>query len=187
MNTQVILSNSLIYASPLRDGDFDLLYEAASDPLIWQQHPNPDRYQQEVFQNFFHHALLSNGAYLVRDKQTGQVIGSSRYYNFNPVNNTILIGYTFFRRSHWGGFYNYSLKYLMLNHAFQSVVEVYFHIGSQNFRSQKSIERLGASKTKEIIIAYEGEPERLNIEYVITKDRWPQISAYLLSCIDKKE
>jgi len=49
---------------------------------------------------------------------------------------------------------------------------VYFHIGAQNIRSQKAIARLGARKVREINIAYHGEPEKLNFEYVIRKEDW---------------
>jgi hypothetical protein len=44
------LSNHLIRLEPLQPMHFNELYAAASDPLIWEQHPNPNRYQKEVFE-----------------------------------------------------------------------------------------------------------------------------------------
>ena len=45
------LQNELIKLVPLHENDFEELYEVASDPLVWEQHPNKLRYQREVFQN----------------------------------------------------------------------------------------------------------------------------------------
>lgn len=57
------LQNELIALFPLKEEDFEDLYFVASDPLVWEQHPNKLRYQREVFQNFFKGALLSQGAF----------------------------------------------------------------------------------------------------------------------------
>ena len=51
MNLQIILESASVKMIPLADSDFEELYLCASDPLIWEQHPNPDRYKKEVFQN----------------------------------------------------------------------------------------------------------------------------------------
>jgi len=50
---QPVLENEEYQLIPLQQGDFDLLYEVASDPKVWEQHPNKDRYKKEVFENFF--------------------------------------------------------------------------------------------------------------------------------------
>lgn len=168
-NLQPTLQNEIIKAVPLKENDFEELYRVASDPLIWEQHPNRDRYKREVFQTFFTGALESGGAFLVYDNQIGEVIGSSRFYDYNEGNKTIFIGYTFFARSHWGSKHNPALKNLMINHAFQFVNSVLFHIGANNIRSQKAIERLGAQKIAEQEVEYYGEPSKLNYVYEIRK------------------
>jgi RimJ/RimL family protein N-acetyltransferase len=53
------LSGTLIEIRPLHAEDFDALFEAASDPMIWEQHPEPDRFKREVFQRFFDGAIES--------------------------------------------------------------------------------------------------------------------------------
>ncbi len=169
---QAGLQNESVKAVPLKPSHFDLLYKVASDPLIWEQHPNPDRYKREVFQIFFRGAIESGGAFLVSDAQTKQVIGSSRYYDFDTEADSVSIGYTFFSRSHWGGKYNPALKKLMLNHAFRFVKQVNFHIGAVNLRSQKAIERLGAKKIGELEMEYYGESPKLNFIYQISKSDW---------------
>ena len=163
------LKNDFIQLVPLQESDFEALYAVASDPLVWEQHPNKFRYQLEVFRNYFEGALLSKGAFLIRDTPTGDVIGSSRYYDYDADANSILIGYTFIGRKYWGTGYNRALKKLMLEYAFQYVDKVYFHIGAFNIRSQKAIEKLGAVKVGEFEVEYYGEDSKLNFVYLITK------------------
>lgn len=174
MNLQPILENDLIIARPLRDEDFKSLYSAASDPLIWAQHPNKNRYKREVFKTFFEGAMKSGGAFIVYDKKSGEVIGSSRFYDFNGETKEILIGYTFFIRKYWGKEMNHALKRLMLNHAFQFAEKVIFHIGAGNIPSQKSIAKLGAVKIGEQEVQYFGEAPKLNFVYEIRKQNYFQ-------------
>ena len=171
-NLQPILENEFVKIEPLKENDFEVLYAVASDPLIWEQHPNKDRYKRDVFEIFFKGAIESGGAFLVFDKQTGKAIGSSRYYDYNIENKSILIGYTFFARSHWGSKYNPALKNLMIQYAFQFIDAVIFHIGANNVRSQKAIERSGAVKTGELEVEYYGEASKLNFVYEIKKEGW---------------
>jgi RimJ/RimL family protein N-acetyltransferase len=159
------LSNHLIRLEPLQPSHFNELYEAASDPLIWEQHPNPNRYQKEVFESFFEGALASGGAFIVRDVDTGKALGSTRFYDFKPLDNEIKIGYTFFSRDCWGKSINKQVKTLLLNYAFIYIEKVIFHIGAQNIRSQIAIEKLGAKKVSEEMVAYYNEPDRLNFVY----------------------
>ncbi|MES2131033.1 MAG: GNAT family N-acetyltransferase [Bacteroidota bacterium] len=171
---QPTLSNEFIKIQPLKSEDFEALYAVASDPLLWEQHPNKDRYKREVFETFFKGAMESKGAFLVFDTKTNKVIGSSRYYEFEPEHKSIAIGYTFIARDHWGGIYNPALKNIMLKHAFQFVDSVTLHVGAVNIRSQKAVERLGAKKINEIEIAYYGEPDKLNFVYELKKGDWIQ-------------
>lgn len=172
---QPFLTNELIIAEPLLSTDFERLYTAASDPLIWEQHPNKNRWQLQAFENYFDGAMESGGAFLVKDARTNEVIGSSRYSDYDAETNTVSIGYTFFIRSHWGKGYNYALKQLMLNHIFGYVDRVQFYIGAVNKRSQISIERFGAIKIGEEEMAYYGEPAKLDYVYTIAKEEWEQL------------
>lgn len=166
------LSNEFVSLKPLQPDDFERLYLVASDPLIWEQHPNKNRYQREVFNTYFEGAIESKGAFIILESKTGQAIGSSRFYDYDPIKKTVLIGYTFLARAFWGTTYNRALKTLMLNYAFTFADSVIFHIGGNNIRSQKAIERLGAMKIAEEAIAYHGESTNLNFVYEIRKETW---------------
>jgi N-acetyltransferase len=140
---QPTLKGELLELRPLRPEDFHDLYAVASDPLIWEQHPIPDRYQEEVFKDFFREALESGGALIVTDSKDGQVIGSSRFHGYDEEKSEIEIGWTFLGRSHWGGIYNREMKQLMLRHAFRFVNRVIFLVGTRNLRSQRAMEKIG--------------------------------------------
>lgn len=141
---QPTLTGRLVTLRPLRPTDHADLYAVASDPLIWEQHPDQTRYTAAGFATFFRESLESGGALLVHHAQTGRVIGSSRYFGYSRERSEVEIGWTFLARSHWGGRYNGEMKQLMLQHAFRFVDRVVFLIGPDNRRSRRAVEKLGA-------------------------------------------
>lgn len=169
---QPILENEYVILIPLLKEDFEDLYSVAADPDIWRQHPNKDRWKKEVFQTFFEGALQSKGAFKIINKTDQSVIGSTRFYDYDDQENSILIGYTFYATKYWGKGINHSVKKIMLDYIFQFVSIVYFHIGAENVRSQISITRLGATKVGEKEVIYFGEQPKQNFVYRIKKEEW---------------
>jgi RimJ/RimL family protein N-acetyltransferase len=163
------LKSEFIEVRPLTPEDWDDLFAVASDPLIWEQHPESDRYKEGVFKVFFSEALESGGAFVVIDAKTQQIIGSTRFYGYDPEKSEIEIGWTFLARKYWGGRYNAEMKRLLLNHAFKFVESVVFFVGEKNFRSQKAMEKIGASRIGLVTRAYGDHPPALNVKYVIKK------------------
>ena len=98
INVNLQLENDKVSLIPLLEKDFDDLYAVASDPEIWEQHPNKDRWRLEQFKNFFEGAIQSKGAFKVVDKISGKTIGSTRFYDYNKDDNSILIGHTFYAK-----------------------------------------------------------------------------------------
>lgn len=171
-DTQPLLEDEKVILYPLQEADFDALYAVASDPGIWEQHPNKDRWKKAAFQTFFEGAMQSRCAFKIVDKATGSVIGSTRFYGYNESEKSISIGYTFYGTPYWGKGINSGVKAMMLNYAFRYVSKVHFHIGANNIRSQVAIGRLGAEKIAEDEIPYFGEAPKLNFVYEITKEKW---------------
>jgi RimJ/RimL family protein N-acetyltransferase len=169
---QPLLQNSWLRLQPLRSEDFEDLYAVASDPLIWEQHPSRDRYRRPVFENYFKGAMESGGALLILDGESGQALGSSRYYEWDESKRSVAIGYTFIARSHWGRNTNRQLKTLMLDHAFQFVDTVVFHVGANNMRSRMAMQKLGAVLIGEAAISYYGEPSNQNVIYRMDRADW---------------
>ena len=142
---QPTLENDVLIIRPMEADDFDNLYKVASDPLVWAQHPAKDRYQLAVFTPLFKDGLASGGAFVVIDKATGGIIGSTR---FNPVKesaNAIEIGWSYLACAYWGGVLNKSQKHLLMDYAFQYVDSVLFYINKDNMRSRKAVEKLGGT------------------------------------------
>ncbi|NBO20540.1 MAG: N-acetyltransferase, partial [Rhodobacteraceae bacterium] len=93
---------------------------------------------------------------------SGRVIGSSRYYDWNPADRSVVIGYTFLAREHWGDGTNREMKRLMLDHAFRWAHTAWFHVSPGNRRSQMALERIGATLHDRQMVPVGGVPsERL--------------------------
>jgi len=163
------LKGEFIELRPLTPGDWKDLYAVASDPLIWEQHPESDRYKEEVFKVFFKDALESGGAFVIIDRKTQHIIGSTRFYGYDPEKSEIEIGWTFLARKYWGGRFNAEMKRLLLNHAFKFVENVVFFVGEDNVRSQKAMEKVDAIKVGTATRAYGNHPPARNVKYVIRK------------------
>jgi len=141
--------------------DFEPLYAVASDPVVWEQHPEKDRWKRPVFSAFFQAALENDiGCFTIRDKITGVVMGSTRFYSHDASVEAVRLGYTFLCPSYWGSGANQEMKEVLLEFAFTIVENVYFDIGKENFRSRKAVEKLGA---------VECEDEKAKVVYVLSK------------------
>ena len=163
------LIGELVELHPLAPEDWDELFAVASDPLIWEQHPESARYKEDVFKIFFREALESGGAFVVIDATTQQIIGSTRFYGYDPEKSEIEIGWTFLAGKYWGGRYNREMKELLLAHAFKFVESVVFFVGQNNVRSQKAMEKIGATRVGIATRTYGKHPPALNVKYVIKR------------------
>jgi RimJ/RimL family protein N-acetyltransferase len=163
------LNGELIELRPLTPEDWDDLFSVASDPLIWEQHPESSRYKEEVFKVFFREALECGGAFVIIDTKSQQIIGSTRFYGYDPEKSEIEIGWTFLARNYWSGRYNRELKQLMLAHAFKFVETVVFYVGQTNVRSQRATEKIGGVRNGMVEKVYRNRPPSLNVRYVIKK------------------
>ena len=162
---QPVLTGALIELRPLRADDSDALFAVASDPGIWEQHPDRHRYREDRFQIFFREAMASGGALIVADRATGAVIGSSRFYGYDEQASEVEIGWSFLARAYWGGRYNAEMKQLMLDHAFRFVERVVFLVGPDNLRSQHALAKIGALR-----VGMRPDPEgRARVLFEITR------------------
>lgn len=138
------LRGDRVHLRPIRADDLDGLHAAANDPLIWAQHSETNRHERAVFEKFFAGAVACGGGMVAFDPDTGRLIGSSRFYDWNASDRTVVIGYSFLERARWGDGTNRQMKRLMLDHAFRWAATVWFHVSPGNLRSQKALERIGA-------------------------------------------
>ncbi len=143
---QPILHGDLLTLRPLERSDYEALFAVASDPLIWEQHPVPNRHEPSVFVRFFEDAIRSGGTLVALDNDTRTIIGSSRYHAYDEIRSEVEIGWTFLTRTHWGGKYNGEMKRMMIDHAFKYVDSLIFLVGPNNIRSQRAVEKIGGKR-----------------------------------------
>ena len=176
LDRQPVLEGEHVRLRPLHADDWDALFAVASDPLIWEQHPAHDRWQEPVFRAFFDDALANKGALIAMDAASGAVLGSLRFQGLEEAGGgSVEIGWTFLARAVWGGTHNHEMKRLMLAHALGSVAEVRFLVGESNTRSRRALEKVGARQTdrrEERIMA--GGKIMPHLTYVITREDFAQ-------------
>jgi N-acetyltransferase len=165
------LSSDQLRLRALAASDLDALYLAASVPEIWAGHPSTDRYQREIFEPYARTLLESGGTLVVIDRTENRIIGCSRFYVSPDYLESISIGFTFLHNSRWGGRTNFELKRLMLDHAFVTFSEVWFHISPVNIRSQQATRKLGAQHIGDAVLNLSGQPMQWMC-FRLSKEAW---------------
>lgn len=155
----------------MQPSDRSALAEAASDPEIWLQHPDRERWRPERFAPYFESGLASAGAFVVEEREGGRIVGSSRFVEPDRSDSSVEIGYTFLIRRLWGGDANREIKTLMLDRAFERVERVWFLVGSGNLRSQAALAKIGAAKAPWPPTRAEDREAR-SVAYVIERASW---------------
>jgi N-acetyltransferase len=170
-DAQPVLRGPTLLLRPLVAADREALWQVARDPLLWALHPDKTRSDPEGFARFFQSALDSGSALVVVDQRSRRVVGSSRYYDWDPAKREIAIGYTFIARDCWGGPVNREMKRLMVEHAARWADRIWFHVGKCNLRSRRAMEKMGARAEIEAQRPQNGEMVDF-IYYVVDTVPW---------------
>jgi RimJ/RimL family protein N-acetyltransferase len=114
---------------------------------------------------------------------TGAVVGTTSFYEVDPQRRSVAIGYTFLGRPWWRTGINTEAKLLLLTRAFDELgaVRVVWHTDIRNERSQRAIERLGASR-EGVLRMHKLRPDgswRDTVQYSMTADEWPKAQVAL--------
>ena len=165
MNFKSHFEDSSISLLQIKKENFEELYLVASDPIIWEQHPENDRWKKEKFSIFYKNGLQNKfGFLLIFDKHKNEIIGSTRFYSYDKMDKAIRIGFTFISQKYWGTSINFQVKKMMLDYTFKYLDKVYFDIGINNFRSRKAVEKLGASLFS--------DNKKGNVVYILKKNQF---------------
>ena len=175
MDRQPVLETERLVLRPLEEADREALYDVASDPMVWEQHPIHDRWRREVFDPFFDQGLSGGGGLAVIDRARDAMIGSTRFGRFDPGDGgSVEIGWTFLAPRYWGKGYNHEMKRAMLTHAFAHVERVEFRVGDTNYRSRNALEAIGAVRTPDYDIdRYQGR-RVVHLVYAIDRTGFAQ-------------
>jgi N-acetyltransferase len=142
---QPTLTGNLIEMRPYVDENFEALYAVASDPLIWEVHPVPERAQRPYFQHNIDDALGDKGGLVAIERSSGEIVGFSRYSQVYVGPDDMEIGWTFLSRHLWGGQHNRDMKQVMVRHALASFPRVIFRVGADNVRSRRAMTKIGGA------------------------------------------
>lgn len=138
--------------------DWPRLKAAASDPLIWDQHPIHRNWNEEFFAKSVNDSLSRGEGMIAIDRTSGEVAGYSRFTTQFVEEGEVEIGWTFLVRKYWGGKHNLEMKKMMLRHALEFWPIVIFRIGESNFRSQRALEKIGGKRIDRVsVVDFNGE------------------------------
>jgi N-acetyltransferase len=163
------------------------LGQAASDGRLWEiwytAVPPPDgmrSYIEDALQGQRDGRMLP---WVVRDRATGTIIGSTRYHDIAPALHRVEIGYTWYGQRHQRTHVNSTCKLLLLRHAFETLRcgVVGLRTDSFNFRSQRAIEALGAKRdgvVRHFGVRRDGTI-RDTVMYSILAQEWPDVRRFL--------
>ncbi|MGU3347291.1 GNAT family N-acetyltransferase [Pseudomonas monsensis] len=184
---QTTLRGQRILLRPLQYSDAAALLDAAADGELWNLTVTVVP-SASTIDSYLKKALDGREAgtvmpFVIVLKDTGEVIGSTRFWKIDRVNRKLEIGSSWIAARWQKSFVNTEAKYLMLCHAFDLLdcVRVQFTTDENNQKSRNAILRLGAQQ--EGIVRHErimpNGRKRNSVRFSIIDDEWPQVRLHL--------
>jgi len=181
------LQGQRILLRPLQYSDAAALLRAAADGELWNLTvtvvPSASTVDSYLTKALDGHDAGTVMPFVIVLKDTGEVIGSTRFWKIDPLNRKLEIGSSWIAASWQKSFVNTEAKYLMLRHAFEVLdcVRVQFTTDETNQKSRNAILRLGAQQ--EGIVRHErimpDGRKRNSVRFSIIDDEWPQVRLHL--------
>lgn len=172
---------------PLGPEHVPALEAAAADGELWNlwftSAPAPGQAQAYVEKALQGQADGHMLPFAVRENRSGEIVGTTRYYDIVPELPRVAIGYTWYAKRWQKSHLNTACKRLLLQHAFEAIgcVAVEFHTDHRNLDSQRAIERLGAQR-EGVLRAHKRRPDgslRDTVCYSILDREWPDVGRWL--------
>ncbi|MGW5673114.1 bifunctional pyridoxamine 5'-phosphate oxidase family protein/GNAT family N-acetyltransferase [Micromonospora sp. NPDC003776] len=149
----VVLRGEHVVLEPLDLSHAEELYAALDDEEVWRHVGSPRPQSAEDMAGYVRAALAANERgvrtpWVQRCAVTGAVVGTTSYYQPEPELGAVEIGYTQLGRPWWRTGINTEAKLLLLTRAFEELdaIRVTWQTSTLNERSQRAIERLGATR-----------------------------------------
>jgi len=148
----ITLTGTKVIIEPLSLEHADGMAEAVKDGELWKLWfttiPSPEKVDDYI--NIALRMRENNGAmpFIIREKESNKIIGCTRYFNVDEVNQRLEIGYTWYSESYQRTSVNTECKLLLLSHAFEELdaIAVEFRTHWHNHKSRAAIARLGAKQ-----------------------------------------
>lgn len=183
----VHLQDENIALEPMRLDHVSALEAAAADGELWNLRvtsvPAPGQALAYVEKALRGHADGLMLPFVVREKSSGNIVGTTRLYEYDAELPRVAIGYTWYARRWQKSHVNSTCKRLLLRHAFETLgcVAVEFHTDQRNLDSQRAIERLGAQRDG-VLRAHKRRQDgslRNTVCYSILDNEWPEVDRRL--------
>jgi len=148
----VTLTGSKVILEPLSLEYLDGLISAVKDGELWKlwftSIPAPEKAGEYIKTALDMRENAGAMPFIVRDRESNKIIGCTRYFNVDEVNQRLEIGYTWYSESYQRTAVNTECKYLLLSHAFEKLdaIAVEFRTHWHNHKSRAAIARLGAKQ-----------------------------------------
>ncbi len=148
----VMLSGSNVILEPLSPEHLEGMIAAVKDGELWNlwftSIPSPEKAEAYIKTALDMRENAGAMPFIVRDRETNKIIGCTRYFNVDEVNQRLEIGHTWYSESYQRTAVNTESKYLLLSHAFEklSAIAVEFRTHWHNHKSRAAIARLGAKQ-----------------------------------------
>ncbi|BCM90092.1 virulence protein [Abditibacteriota bacterium] len=183
----ITLENEWVRLEPLRLHHLDALWEVGQDPCVWEHFWLQFRVKDDM-ESFIHFYLKREEqqeglAFAVWDKTHALFVGATTFLDFQPTRRAVEIGSTWLGHASWGSLINPAMKFLMLQHAFESLglMRVQLKTDIRNLRSQRAMEKLGATREGTLRKNMQ-RPDgswRDSVYFSIVDDEWPQVKLHL--------
>lgn len=183
----ILLQDEYVALEPLELAHSDALETAAADGELWNlwftSVPPPGQARSYVEQALQGQAGGSMLPFAIREKNSGAIVGTTRYYDFNAELPRVAIGYTWYAKSWQKSHVNTACKRLLFRHAFEALdcVAVEIHTDSRNLDSQRAIERLGARR-EGVLRAHKRRPDgslRDTVCFSVLATEWADVNRWL--------
>lgn len=186
---QIELKGNTVELHPLQAEHAASLVQAAQDGQLWNMKvtviPGPDTIQAYMTKALEGRQSGTVMPFAIVQRQTGLVVGSTRFWKIDRSNRKLEIGHTWLSQSVQRSGLNTEMKYLLLSYAFEtlSCVRVQFTTDELNEKSRAAILRIGA--TQEGIVRHErimpDGRKRNSVRFSIIDTEWPEVKAMLLA------
>ncbi len=183
----ITLPGRHVILEPLSMDHCDALRAAAADGELWRLWytfiPSPDNTEDYVRQALEARENAGAMPFVVKQAETGDVIGCTRYFAVDEVHRRLEIGYTWYARRVQRSAINTEAKLLLLTHAFERLqaIAVEFRTHWFNQASRAAIARLGA-KQDGVLRNHQRSPDgiyRDTVVFSIIESEWPAVRQHL--------
>jgi N-acetyltransferase len=180
------LTGRHVLLRPLQQSDADAWIDALGEPAsaaeLWRgmtvPRPKTDAdAQQVVADHLARQEAKQSVCFTQIDAATGRLAGLTTYYDINPPQRALAIGWTWIARPYWSTGINAESKLMLLERAFDvlGAVRVVWHVDIRNERSQAAVSKLGAVR-EGVLRKHKLRPDgswRDTVLFAITDDEWP--------------